>query len=185
MEHLFSNLQTEKQYYIEFQATSSKGLTGTSGLILIDVFYYRMKMNISLQGRNINNSGIEISWYVTQIIGNSNGTPVYINNEKVDLTDGNQVMFDEGFVIDKNFSLKIWMETPYMSNVADQVNLITIFGENGKITLQYHDDHKFHIWKEVNGLVSHWSSDYVEGNSYVVLIQQINDDINITSEVMN
>lgn len=184
MEHLFSNLQTEKQYYIEFQATSSKGLTGTSGLILFDVFYYRPKMGIALQGKNIDNAGIELSWFVRQVIGETEGVPVYINNEKADLTNGNQVKFYDGFEINTSFSFKIWIESPYMSNVFEKVNLITLYGENGQISLQYYDDHKFHVWKKVNGITSHWSSDVTQGNSYIVLIQQINDDINITSEVI-
>lgn len=184
MEHLFSNLQTERQYYIEFIATSAKGLTGTSGLVSFSVFFYRPKMNIDLQGKNIDNAGIELSWYIRQIIG-STYSAHFIDNEKIDTINHKKVWFDEGFDIEKDFSLKVWIEQPYMSNIVEQVNLISIRGVNGEITLQYHDDRKFHAWKTVNGLKSHWFSAEVQGESYVVTIQQVKDDLNIYAEVVS
>lgn len=184
MEHLFSNLQTEEKYYIEFIATSAKGLVGTSGLVEFSVFYIRPKMNVDLQARNVDDAGIELSWYVKQIIGKTDGAE-FINNEKIDTTNRTKVWFDEGFDINKNFTLKLWIEQPYMSNVVEQVDLITLYGVNGTISLQYWNDNKFHLWKEVNGLRSHWSSEEVTGDSYFVFMQQVEKDMNITSEVSN
>lgn len=183
LEHLFSNLQTELQYYIEFIATSSKGLIGTSGLLLFDVFYNRPKMNVNLKGKNIPDAGIELSWYISQIIGVTDGSQ-YVGNEKIDTTDGTKVWFDDGFVLNKDFSLKLWIEQPYMSNIVEQVDLVRLQGVNGDIYLQYHDDRKFHIWKSVNGLLSHWSSEVIQGDSYFVLIQQVQDDMTIVAEVV-
>lgn len=181
MEHLFSNLQTEEQYYIEFIATSAKGLTGTSGMIEFQVFYYRPKMNTRLAAKNIADAGIEISWYVAQVIlKNSGGT--FINNEKIDVRNG-KVIGDEGFKVDKDFTLKLWIEQPYVSNIAEQVDLLKLTGENGLLTLQYHDDNRFHVWKTVNGLASHWMSKSVSGDSHFVVIQQIGDDLNISAEM--
>lgn len=183
MEHLFTNLQTEQKYYIEFIATSQKGLIGTSGLVLFDVFFYRPKMNVNLQGKNIPNAGIELSWYVAQIIlKNNNG--LFIDNEKIDLRNGS-IIADDGFSIDLNFSLKLWIEQPYMSNIVEQVDLIRLTGENGDIRLQYHDDRKFHVWKTVRGLKSHWTSEAVQGDEYLVLIQQVQDDITVAAEVVD
>ncbi|MGD6876759.1 hypothetical protein [Bacillus infantis] len=183
MEHLFTNLQTEKQYYIQFLATSSKGLTGDSGLILFDVFFYRPKMNVNLKANNIENAGIEVSWYVSQIIGETDGAP-FVNGEKIDTSSGKKVWFDEGFEINQDYSMKLWIEQPYMSNVVEQVDLVRLNGTNGDIRIQYWDDRKFHVWKTVNGLKSHWVSEEVIGGSFVVLIQQVNKDMNITSEVI-
>lgn len=177
MDHLFSNLQTEKHYYIEFQATSSKGLTGTSGLVSFDVFYYRPKMNVNLEAKNINNAGIELSWYVKQIILKNNGGS-FVNNEKMDVRNG-KIVGDDGFNINQNFSMKLWIEQPYQSNVASQVDLLIFTGENGKLYLQYWNDNKFHLWKDVKGVKSHWSSEEVTGSSFFVIFQQINDDANL------
>lgn len=182
MEHLFSNLKTEETYYVEFIATSAKGLTATSGLIQFEVSYYQPKMNVFLKAKNIENAGIELSWYVKQIIGDTNGSQ-FIDNEKIDTTDGTKIWFNDGFDIDKNFTLKLWIEQPYMSNIAKQVDLIKLYGNNGTIYLQYWDDHRFHLWKDINDLKSHWFSEEVIGDSYFVFIQQINDDMNIKSEL--
>lgn len=181
MEHLFSNLQTEQQYYIEFQATSSKGLTGTSGLVLFDVFYFRPKMSVDLQGRNIENAGIELSWFVSQIIGTTDGS-LFIGNEKIDTTNGTKVWFDNGFTIEGDYSLKLWIES-----LENKVDLIVLNGENGQITLQYHFlDEKFHLYKiSTNGLITEWVSESVVGNSFVVLIQQISSDMNISAQAIS
>lgn len=176
MQYLFSNLQTEQSYYIEFQATSSKGLTGKSGLILFDVFYYRPKMNIRLEGKNIDNAGIELSWFVSQIILQNNGG-TFINNEKIDVTNGS-VIGDDGFTIDGNFSLKVWIESP-----ANKVDLLLLNGDNGQIKLQYHVlDEKFHLYKvDSNKMSTNYETASVTGSSFVVLIQQIGNDMNINA----
>lgn len=180
VEHLFSNLQTEKKYYIEFIVTSSKGLTGTSGLILFDVFYYRPKMNIDLQGTNIENAGIQLSWFVRQIIGQTDGSK-FIDSEQIDTSDGTSVWFDEGFSIDGDFSLKVWLE-----NIPSKKDLITLRGSNGKLTLQYDAVlERFIIKKEITqGLKGSWTSNIAVGASFYIYIQQINTSINIITEAI-
>ena len=183
LEYLINNLQSEKSYYIEFQATSNKGLIGTSGKILFDVLYTQPSVNVTLKAENIDNAGIKLSWDVVQIIGTSSPSPpTFIDNEKVDLTvDGSYVNFDEGFSIDRNFTLKVWIENP-----KSKVNLISIKGENGEIYLQYHWlDNKFHLYKKLNnGLTTSWASNSVKGSSFFVYIQQINDLMNIGAEAI-
>lgn len=180
MEHLFSGLQTEKTYYIEFQATSAKGLIGTSGLVQFDVFYYRPKMNVNLQAKNVENAGIELSWYVTQIIGETDGS-LFIDNEKIDTTDGTKVWFDDGFDISRDFSLKLWIENP-----KNKEDLIVLNGANGQIKLQYHWlDEKFHLYKiNNNGIKTSYETAAVTGSSFVVLIQQIGRDMNVMAEAI-
>ncbi|AJA41366.1 putative carbohydrate-binding CenC domain containing protein [Geobacillus virus E3] len=179
MEHLFSGLQTEKTYYIEFQATSTKGLVGTSGLVQFNVFYYRPKMNVNLQVKNVENAGIELSWYVTQIIfENENG--VFIDNEKIDVTNG-KIYANEGFDISSDFSLKLWIENP-----KNKEDLIVLNGVNGQIKLQYHWlDEKFHLYKiDNNGIKTSYETTAVTGSSFVVLIQQIGRDMNVVAEAI-
>lgn len=180
MEHLFSGLQPEKTYYIEFQATSAKGLVGTSGLVQFYVFYYRPKLNTSLQANNVENAGIELSWFVTQIIfENDNG--VFIGNEKIDVTNG-KIYANEGFDILGNFSLKLWIENP-----KNKEDLIVLNGANGQIKLQYHWlDEKFHLYKiDSNGIVTSYETADVTGSSFVVLMQQIGRDMNVMAEAID
>ena len=181
MEHLFSGLQPEKTYYIEFQATSAKGLVGTSGLVQFDVFYYRPKMNVFLEAKNVENAGIELSWYVTQIIGKTDGSQ-FIDNEKIDTSDGTKVWFDDGFDISQDYSLKLWIENP-----KNKEDLIVLNGTNGQIKLQYHWlDEKFHLYRiDNNGIVTSYETAIVTGSSFVVLIQQIGRDMNVIAEAIN
>lgn len=187
IEHLFSGLQTETDYYIEFIATSSKGLTGTSGLVLFSVFYYRPKMNVFLDAKNIDNAGIEISWFVRQIILENSGG-VFVNNDEIDLTNG-VATGDKGFTIDKDFSLKLWLRD-YQHNTP----LLTLTGENGQIVLKYNAIQQAFIISKITNIISgnYQSKKTVEyafvspyqivemtGSKAFVLIQQIDRDINL------
>jgi hypothetical protein len=206
MEYLFSGLQTETNYYIEFQATSSKGLTGTSGLVLFSVFYYRPKQNVFLQAKNIDKAGIELSWYVKQIIGTSDTTVNFLNNDEVNLLDGNKIYFDDGFSIAQDFSLKVWLR-----DIANNVPLLTLYGDNGQIVLKYNAlQQAFIVEKTTNFSTEKYMSNPVEirytthdeyafitpyqielttqgqqGNESVILIQQIGMDMNVSATTFN
>jgi hypothetical protein len=191
MQYLFSNLQTETNYYIEFVATSSEGLTGTSGLISFSVFYYRPKQTVYLTGKNIDNAGIELTWFVRQIIlENVGGT--FINNDEIDVTNGT-VTADTGFSIDRDFSLKVWLR-----GVENNVPLITLYGDNGQIVLKYNALRQAFILSKTTTFTSNYlgidvtdtrTADYVfvspyqlidsNGDKAVVLIQQIGMDMNL------
>lgn len=179
IEYMFSNLQSEKSYYIEFQITSNTGLTGTSGLISFNVLYTSPYINTTLNAYNVENAGIELNWKTVQIIGATNGSTSFTQNGEIDVMQGT-VYFDEGFSIDNgDFTLKLWINNP-----INKENLITLRGVNGNITLQYHLlDQKFHLYKSVNnGLISSWESEDVTGDNYFVYIQQIGRYFNIHTE---
>lgn len=195
MEYLFSNFETETSYYVEFQATSEKGLVGTSGLVEFDVFYLRPKQHLTLTANNIENAGIELSWYVSQILGESNGTLSYFNNEEVSLLDGSQVYFNNGFNIAQDFSLKVWLRS-----FKSGGSLLTLIGDNGQIVLKYNPVlDSFILTKTTNvisdGVISDtltqysfitpYQVDMVTGNNAVVLIQQVGMDINLEQTMYN
>src|SRR5690606_24082293 len=54
------------------------------------------------------------------IVGKSDSS-IFINNEKLDVTNGKKVYFDEGFNINNNFTLKLWIES--VTNYNFNVNL--------------------------------------------------------------
>ena len=108
LEYLYDGLQSNETYFIEFQATSEKGLTGTSGLIEFTTQFIQPQMLSELQAENVDNAGIKLQWQVIQIIGNGENHS-FIEDEKVDVTEG-KVWFDQGFNIDNNFTLKVWLE---------------------------------------------------------------------------
>lgn len=177
IEYLFGGLQSESDYYIEVQATSTKGLIGTTGIVPFSVFYFRPKMNVNLEGKSVENGGLELSWFVTQIIGETDGAP-FINNEKIDTSNGKKVWFDEGFDIPGNFSLKLWIE-----NVPSKKNLLKLNGAGSSLVLQYDATlEKFILQKYINGVLKEsWHSNDVFGLSFFVLIQQVNNGINLSA----
>jgi hypothetical protein len=195
LEYLFSNLETEKSYYVEFQATSEKGLIGTSGLVKFDVFYMRPKTGVSLTAKNIDNAGIELSWFVSHVAGKSNGIIGFVNNEKISLINGSSVKFDEGFSLERDFTLKVWMESLKIG-----VTLLYLQGTNGQLDLSFDGiEKRFVLTKYTVNYSERWKSkpitDYVfvspyqivdmSGDKYVITIQQIGRDLYLYVETFN
>lgn len=180
LEFFVDGLQSEKQYYVEFRATSEKGLVGTSGLINFNVLYTQPQINVQLNAENYDKASIKLNWKVIQIIGNSEpDPPVYINNQKIDLLNG-RVWFDEGFSINKNFTIKLWLENP-----KNKEDLLVLKGSNGEFTLQYWKlDNRFRLFKRIesNQFVTSYISEIVNSGSYFVYIQQIGDLCNLNAE---
>jgi hypothetical protein len=109
-------------YYIEFFATSSLGLTGTSGKVSFTTSFAQPNLSSNIVATNVDNAGINLSWYVNQITGTSTST-TYINNEKLDVTSGN-VTFDKGFTIDQDFTLKLWIDTVTNVQFSDTTDVV-------------------------------------------------------------
>jgi hypothetical protein len=173
-------LKSEQSYYVEFQVTSNKGLIGTSGLIQFSVLYTQPQINVNLTATNTDDAGIKLSWNVIQIIGSSDSPVTFIDNEKADLTDGNRIRFDEGFSVNKDFTLKIWLESP-----KHNTNLLLIKGENGEITLRYDKRfERFFVYKKVGNISVSYQSPQVSGTNFYVCIQQIDKDINLIAETI-
>lgn len=181
LEWLVSNLQSGKHYYVEFQAISTKGLTGTTGKVLITVSYYRPQVTVNLDAKTIPKAGVELSWYVAQIIGIADN-PIFIDGEKLDTRNDNPIYFDEGFSTNSNFTMKIWLE-----DIPSKKELVTMYGENGTYQLQYDAVLQQFIFIKVlnNGLKMEWLSNQVNGYSYFVLVQQIGREINLSAQVLN
>ena len=119
LEYLYNGLQSDETYYVEFQATSERGLTGTSGLVEFNIQYPQPHMQSDLTAENIDNAGVRLRWGVVQIIGDGENYS-FIDDEKVDVTAG-KVWFDQGFDIVNDFTLKIWLGA--VQNTIFNINL--------------------------------------------------------------
>lgn len=196
VQYLFDLMKSGLTYYVEFILTSSKGLSTSSGLILFNVLYANPYLYMKLQGENIPDSaGIHLSWQVIQVIGKTTVAPTYLNNDEIDLRNG-KVFFDEGFDIAKNFTLKLWFR-----DMLANVDLINLKGTNGVIRVQFQDDYRFHMYKEINGFTSHYATPSLESgvgvfispyqylidtkvvNNLFLCIQQNNGKMDLYSEV--
>lgn len=172
-----SNLESGKNYYVEFQVTSYKGLTGTTGKLLVSVLYEKPEISLNLTAKNIKKAGVELNWYVISIIGRVEGTTFFIGGEKLDVHNG-KVIFDDGFqVLDGNFSLKLWIEEP-----EHKIDLLEIKCPSGRIYLQYSlIDECFYLYKGINGLsyVGKWVSETVNSGRYCIEIKQIDGEMDL------
>lgn len=196
MEYTFVGFLSGENYYVEFQATSTSGLTGTTGLVEFFVQYSQPSVGLQLTAtNNVDSATIDLSWSIIQIIGATDDSNLtYLSGGGVDLTDGKNVWFDNGFNIQDNFSCKIWLSSPVYN-----VNLLTFTGVNGVITLTLEDDGKFHLQKTLNGCskVTHIFSKEIQNlyfsgaqphgtltNNYFCFIQQVNNDLNIIAQAI-
>lgn len=178
LEYMFSDLQNNETYYIEFQATSNKGLTASSGLVSFNVSYSAPNINLNLTAENTDNAGIKLTMSVIQIVGQVSGTVSYPDNTNIDVTNGS-VYFQDGFTINSDFTLKLWIKSP-----KSKEDLLILNGTNGNFSLQYNAvDRKFYLCKKINNIKSYWVSDEVISDKYFVIIQQIDNQINIQAQV--
>jgi len=123
LQYLFDGLVSGKSYYIEFQATSNKGLIGSTGLKPFSVLYAKPNMSVDLTAINTDNGGVKLAWGATQIIGQSeNGT--FENNEKLNVTNG-KVTFSNGFNIQSDFTAKLWIENVPNPPILDNTQTLS------------------------------------------------------------
>mgnify|MGYP004545275793 CR=1 FL=1 len=105
-----NGLEDNTAYYIELITNTVNGMVTNTDRILINVDYEQPAFFTINQLENLCDTGqIQISSNIKVIIGKSNPQPpIYIDDNEVDLRkSGSYVLFDEGFSIDKDFTLKL------------------------------------------------------------------------------
>ena len=122
LQYIFYGLENGKSYFVEFQATSTLGLVGTSGKISFNVSYASPNLTTNLTAENVDNAGIQLSWNVTQIIGQSQNSS-FIGGEKLDTRNG-KAWFNQGFDVADNFTLKTWIEGVTNLTITNNTELI-------------------------------------------------------------
>lgn len=111
LQHMFTNFENEGSYYVEFQATSRNGLIGTTGRIPFYVEYSQPTVYVDLQATNHDKASIKLSWNVVQIILKAENH-TFPDLEHINVTNG-RFWADQGFRIDKNFTIGLWLKNPY------------------------------------------------------------------------
>lgn len=180
--YIFTELQSNTDYYIEFQVTSAKGLTGTTGLVSFAVSYTQPDIKINLTAENTDDAGIKIAWKTIQVIGKTESPPIYLDNDFIDLKN-DKFYLDESseFTIDQDFTIKMWMK-----DMSPNVDLLVLRNSYGEINLQYwEEDLRFHLFKDMYGYKSHYVSSQVQGFSFFCCVQQVNSEMNIFAELYN
>jgi hypothetical protein len=152
LEYRFDFMQNDETYFIEFIATSKKGLTGTSGLVEFTVVYDNPSMYFELTADSIpDKASISLKWQIRQVIGKTTISPLYLDNSELDIRNGT-LFFDEGFLVENDFTLKIWFR-----EIIQDIDLITLNGSNGKMRVTYGGDKNFHLYKTIGQFTSHFA----------------------------
>ncbi len=181
IEYEFAGLNNDSDYQIELQVKSQDNLLATTGKVQFHVRYEVPASSISLQAESVSEkAAVRLLWNTTQIIGHATqGSFVYIDNEKIDLRNGT-IVFDESMPNFRNFESKSWFSWVDLKNEIITQTISTCLGDVDYVTRdaatellrlktflgdiwvewEYEDDTggRFHVWKNMYGQIYHITS---------------------------
>lgn len=184
LRHTFeTRLKDDTEYYIECFVITQDDLVGTSGQISVRADYIPPSVHFDLKiTTEIDKPYVRLLWTTVRILGETDSEPVYINNEEIDLTN-DKVIFDKGFRLENNFSILLWVR-----NMPLSTSFFEAVGTNGRISVMYYNN-KIHVFRTINEYITHIATDIdlpelTPEDGVFILIQQINKDLIVESEVV-
>ena len=163
LDYDFSGLLDLTEYYLRVEALTTSGMRVDTGYVKITVNYTipAKFSNLSLVN-NEDEGNIHIESFAISMTGRPKFEPVvYVEDEQhnpyaVDLTDGNEVSFNEGLDLNKTFTI-----TMYISDLEYFEPFLILSDGNGNgFTMKY--------WKtavRVNGATTHQYQVWLYGNN--------------------
>lgn len=153
IKHSFSGLKDDGEYKIELTVETLHGMVVSTGKLYFRVNYITPQIGAAIILENIHKDGtIKITSNIIDIVGKSNHEVTYIDGEMADLrTNGRWIKFDEGFSINKDFTLKLWCKDLRNDNTI----FLEMYGEKHtnntpyKIQLSYHLN-RIHLYKIIS-----------------------------------
>jgi hypothetical protein len=182
LQYEFTGLQNGVTYKIELKVITVNQVEATTGLVSFIPNYIQPRLATVITLKNIKDqASVEVSANIIQIIGyGSNFT--YENNEWANVKNG-MVYFQDGFNINKDFTLKIWLK-----NITENEIFLRLLGKYGEIRLIYYQN-KIRAYKIVNNFTSYFVSNEITisavDNVVFIFMQQINDLINLQAEILS
>jgi len=146
---LVQGLANNTLYYIEVKTVSVNGQQGSSGLISFTPFFVKPSLYSTLTTTSNSETGsILIESIIIQELGNMDtGIAIYQDDTWIDLTQGGQVSFSDGFKIDQSeFLMKIWCK-----NVPIDTVFCKLYAPNGRIEF-FISDNRIHAYIYLDGL---------------------------------
>lgn len=175
--YTFSGLSDNTTYYIKVDGLTVNGTQVTTGMVQFVVRYEVPSAFAQLTAINNCDKGyIRLESNVVLIDGTAFPEPIYIDNEKIDVTrDGSYVLFDKGYEISNDFTMQLWIEQP--KDKAPLLDMVDKFG-NG-IHLYTFDDETEGMYYCVllvdNGYII--KSDSIAKNTYGCITIRKNDNL--------
>lgn len=112
--YTFTGLLDNNTYYLKIDGLTANGMVATTDMVQFVVRYSVPSAFAQLTAVNNCNEGyIRIESNVVLIDGTAFPEPIYIDNQKIDLTrDGSYVVFDKGYEVPSNFTTQLWFANP-------------------------------------------------------------------------
>ena len=173
--YTFRGLEDNIGYYIQVTGHTTQGTIVTTGEIQFNVHYTTPEeYNLLFLRNNCNDGYITYYSMAHSIVGTSNTTPTYIDNQAIDLTNSNNyVLWNSNFILGNKWAVKAWVVEP-----NDDSRLITLTDiENNTIIIEYitdpSDNTKAIITVNVDNGYFIYSNSVTKPNSTQVLCFQV------------
>lgn len=168
IEHLFTGLENNTEYYVEANGVTSGGTQITTGRVHIFVQYEQPAFFSNLNLTNNCQGGyITVQANVVGVEGKSNPTPpTYIGDpeQMVDLTGNGDiwVKWDDGFEIPESFTMRLWFRQAWNTTLKYPISKID---EYMAIVLSASEDVELFNATNANGEVIRGGIVYTDYNS--------------------
>lgn len=181
LQYEFTGLQNGVTYKIELKVITVNQVEATTGLVSFIPNYIQPRLATVITLKNIKDqASVEVSANIIQIIGQGTNFS-YENDEWVNVKNG-MVYFQDGFSIEKDFTLKIWLK-----DITEDKVFFRFLALYGEIKLTFYQN-KIHAFKTVNNITSHFVSNRITtptaNDTIFIFMQQINNLINLQAEII-
>lgn len=176
-------LENEAYYYAQMTVITYDNVEASTAMVRFRAVYIKPELRFYVQAETFEKQPyVKLSWSVTRIIGKVEGNPVYINNEKLDCTKpGDKVYFDEGFVLNGDFTLNIWVE-----KLKEDLEFLLLYSHPDRVYLTYYNK-KVHVFKDNGYFLIHGMSreiNYTGKEQVMVRLQQEGKYIGVHAEIV-
>lgn len=139
LEYTLKNLEDGTKYYVRVTGETLNGMAIDSGYVPFSVKYITPSYWTFVDLSDNNDGTVRISCNIRILSGRfeGDGNQTYINdNNMIDLRDGSRVIFDDGFTIQGDFTLKLLgydftVDTPILELIDVGDNRLTIVPREG------------------------------------------------------
>lgn len=106
--YILEGLNNTSTYYIEAHGQTINGIAISTAKIPFTVEYSQPSVFSVIQIENDSTQGIvNVKSNMISVDGKYNGNPTYVNGQRIDLSSGEPVIFNEGFNLTASFSMQI------------------------------------------------------------------------------
>lgn len=198
-EYTFTTLLENKEtYYTQCLVVTLDNIEAATDIVKFIAEYVKPSVHFALEATTEPcKPYVILKWSVVRVVGeligdgyfidiNNNAVPdenLAIDAEKLNLlNEGAMAVFREGFSIESDFTLNLWVE-----DIQDGVTFFVMENSNGQqIYLNYYQN-RIHAWKPMEIYTVHAASDeinYTGTEQIMIRLQQVNNRIDVFAMIV-